>query len=314
MSFSRFSYAFSALILSAFLTFGCGRSNDSNVVSDPSDLTDETTATFEQPAPAGPTSEEPTPHVVTAQPKFDAKGVSVDLSEIAGFAGAPSAELEQWQNVKVVRGKGLLTKGALETFAAIPQLTEFLWIETTLEPDAADAFRAVMTKPTVKKIRLQGLRSAEDAAEFPSFALKTLAESKSLVDLDISGSAIDAANEFGLVDLARSFPALTKLNLYQTNVGDAGVEKLLPLADRLTWLNLDDAGISPASAANIAAFSNLTFLHVGRSTLDDASVLELAKLTKLEKIHITRSGVTETGANALREALPNCVVVSQPEN
>jgi len=44
----------------------------------------------------------------------------------------------------------------------------------------------------------------------------TLAESKSLVDLDISGSAIDAAKEFGLVDLVRSFPALTKLNLYQT--------------------------------------------------------------------------------------------------
>ena len=313
MSFSRFSYAFSALILSAFLTFGCGRSNDSNVVSDPSDLTDETTATFEQPAPAGPTSEEPTPPVVTAQPKFDAKGVSVDLSEIAGFAGTPSAELEQWQNVKVVRGKPADQRRA-RNIRRNPTADRISWIEAALESDAADAFRAVMTKPTVKKIRLQGLRSAEDAAEFPSFALKTLAESKSLVDLDISGSAIDAAKEFGLVDLARSFPALTKLNLYQTNVGDAGVEKLLPLADRLTWLNLDDAGISPASAANIAAFENLTFLHVGRSTLDDASVLELAKLTKLEKIHITRSGVTETGANALREALPNCVVVSQPEN
>lgn len=328
MAFSRSSYAFFALVLLSLLASGCGRSNPSYVVAPQADAPaktstsedayaviaqlhkSETSAPAPQPAPAAPEVKS----APKAEPKFDAKGVSVDLTEIDGFEGVSDADFAKWQSVKVVRGKGLLTKGALETFAKIPQIKEFLWTETSIESDAADQFAAVVQKSSVAKIRLQGLCVANHAGVFPTFALAALAQSPSLVDLDVSGSALDVAREFAKVDLTKSFPKLEKLNLYQTNAGDAGVDAILPLADRLTWLNLDDAGISPESASKIAQFTNLTFLHVGRSTLDDASVLQFSALTKLEKIHITRSAATEEGADALRKALPNCVVVSQPEN
>ena len=329
MTFSRSSRALSALVLLSLLASGCDRSNPSYVVAPQTDAPAKSSTNEDayaiiaqlhksEPPAVAPQSAPAAPEVKSApkaEPKFDAKGVSVDLTEVDGFDGVSDADFAKWQSVKVVRGKGLLTKGALETFAKIPQLKDFLWTEASVESDASAQFAALAQKPGVAKIRLQGLCVANQAERaFPAFALAALAQSPSLVDLDVSGSALDVAAEFGAIDLTKSFPRLQKLNLYQTNAGDAGVDAILPLADRLTWLNLDDAGISPKSAPKIAQFTNLTFLHVGRSTLDDASVSQFAALTKLEKIHITRSAATEEGADALRKALPNCVVVSQPEN
>lgn len=270
---------------------------------------------------------EKTPEVPTATlaplPKFDAliasgakidkSGKSLDLTGVEFFTGLDvSADAERWNAVKVVRGKGVLPSQALRAFAKLPNLTEFLWSDAVLSAATdLDAALAEFAKaPNLKKLRLTGLRNGE---KFPTAALVALAQAPQLADLDVSGSPATAA-DLTAVDWKNGFAKLTKLNLYQTQVGDAGVDALLPLTDRLTSLNLDDAKIGPASAKKIAQFTELTFLHVGRSTLDDASIAEFAKLGKLEKIHVTRSKATEAGADALRAALPNCEVVSQPEN
>lgn len=248
--------------------------------------------------------------------KIDKSGKSLDLTAVESLDGLDvAADAERWKAVKVVRGKGELTPETLRAFAKLPNLTEFLWsdaILTTAEETALQkAFADFGKTPRLKKLRLTGLRT--ENGRFPTAALVALAQAPQLADIDVSGSPATAA-DLAAVDWKTGFPKLTKLNLYQTQVGDAGVDALLPLADRLTSLNLDDAQIGPDSAAKIAQFTQLTFLHVGRSTLDDASVAEFAKLGKLAKIHITRSKATEAGADALRAALPNCEVVSQPEN
>ncbi len=247
--------------------------------------------------------------VKQVEPKFDPTGATVDLSECENYPG--DKDLARWSKVKVVRGKGALTAGALNTFAAAPALTEFLWSDAVVDDASIEAFARVANGAKLKKVRLTGLKTQDGA--FPTRVLQALASSPALADLDISGAPL-TSNELKQVDLAGGFKSLVKLNLYQTQVGDAGVDALLALTDRLTSLNLDDAGISSASAAKIATFSKLTFLHVGRSKIDDAGVAEFEKLTKLEKIHITRSEATEAGADKLRKALPGCVVVSQPEN
>ena len=257
-------------------------------------------------------SGQPTTSVTITPPKFDAKGTTVDLTESIGFVGATEEDLVKWRGIKVVRGKGVLTQGALKTFARCPSLTEFLWLDATLDSSSTEAFVELAKASNLKKVRLTGLRLS-DTNEFPDFALKALSQSPSLVDLDISGSPL-TADDLLKSNLTDGFKSLTKLNLYQTQVGDAGVDALLPFASRLTSLNLDDVGIGPDSASKIAQFTKLTFLHVGRSKLDDASVRQFAGLTRLEKIHVTRSAVTEAGADELRKALPNCIVVSQPEN
>lgn len=244
----------------------------------------------------------------------DKSGKSLDLTAVEnlnGFDGA--ADAERWNAVKVVRGKGVLTAQTLRAFTKLPNLTEFLWTGAVLaaDKDADAAFAEFAKSPKLKKLRLTGLQTKD--AQFPIAAFAALAQTPRLADIDVSGSPATAA-DLAAVDWKTGFAQLTKLNLYQTQVGDAGVDALLPLANRLTSLNLDDAQIGPQSASKIAQFTELTFLHVGRSTLDDASIAEFAKLGKLTKIHVTRSKATEAGADALRAALPNCEVVSQPEN
>ncbi|MBR2005767.1 MAG: hypothetical protein IKK39_05645 [Thermoguttaceae bacterium] len=272
-----------------------------------------------------PKAETPTPAVLPdfAQllalgAKIDQSGKSLDLTAVEkldGFDVAPDAE--RWNAVKVVRGQGRLTVQTLRALAKLPNLTEFLWSNATLATANSDdatfqgAFADLSKAPRLKKIRLTALRT--ENGKFPTAALVALAQTPQLADLDVSGASLTAA-DLAAVDWKNGFAKLTKLNLYQTKIGDAGVDALLPLTDRLTSLNLDDAQIGPDSAAKIAQFTELTFLHVGRSTLDDASIAQFAKLGKLAKIHVTRSKATEAGADALRAALPNCEVVSQPEN
>ena len=322
--------------LSATVPLGCGGSASSDVafIDDsaqfavaPSPTPAQTTpATVEATTPAQttPATVEATTPAQTTPATFDAlldsgatidkSGKSLDLigvEKLDGFNVA--ADAERWNAVKVVRGKGLLTAQTLRDFTKLPNLTEFLWSGALLsdETDADAAFAEFAKSPKLKKLRLTGLQT--ESGKFPTAALVALAQAPQLADLDVSGSPATAA-DLTAVDWKNGFAKLAKLNLYQTQVGDAGVDALLPLTDRLTSLNLDDAQIGPESAKKIAQFTELTFLHVGRSTLDDASIAEFAKLGKLEKIHVTRSKATEAGADALRAALPNCEVVSQPEN
>ena len=336
--------AFAVLSILTFpLTLGCGDSGRRNIRIVETDSQTLVYVEEKEPEVAPPKAETPletrrvyveeeTPKAETPTlaplPKFDeliASGAKIDKSgktldltaveKLDGFDGA--ADAERWNAVKVVRGKGRLTVRTLAAFAKLPNLTEFLWSDATLATANSDdaafqgAFADLSKAPRLKKLRLTGLQT--ENGKFPTVALVALAQAPQLADIDVSGSPATSA-DLAAVDWKTGFAKLTKLNLYQTQVGDAGVDALLPLTDRLTSLNLDDAQIGPDSAAKIAQFTELTFLHVGRSTLDDASIAEFAKLGKLAKIHVTRSKATEAGADALRAALPNCEVVSQPEN
>ena len=294
-------------------------------VADPAETTapvEEAVAPVE--TPEAPAEREETHPAPTSKDKasnakvevvVDAERSRIEITtESAAFDGfATDGERAQARQTKVVRGVGPITRRGMEELAlAAPTLVEFLWTDAQLDADAESAFQALAKAPRLKKVRLTGLRDGQ--GKFPSYVLSALSATPSLVDLDLSGSSQLSAAELADVNFKTGFQRLERLNFYGDPVGDAGVDAIMPLADRLVWLNLDDAGITSSSAPKIGRFQKLTFLHVGRSQIDDGSLREIAKLTKLEKVHITRSNATEAGAEELRRALPNCVVVSQPEN
>ena len=326
MAFSRFlrlcaSSAPIVLTLVAFSLTSCGRQSSLVVTLDEDQPVVENAPVAETPSDAAPSSDAApvqTPDAESAPSvswKIDDEKGTLEITGSGVFDGfGADFDKSRLAKIKVVRGSGAISADGLRVFAETPQLVEFLWLGATFpEGDAArDAFRVVVASaPKLRKVRLAGLKLQD--GEFPDYVMQTLAQAPNLQELDLSGSALTSED---LAPLASSgaFPKLAKLTFYQTSVDDQGVDTILPLADRITWLNLDDTKITPQVAPTLEQFANLTFLHVGRTTLDDSCVDSLAKLTKLEKIHVTRSNVTETGADKLRAALPNCAVISQPEN
>lgn len=214
------------------------------------------------------------------------------------LAGGIDAADEQLKNIRVVRGKGTISKELAGTFTRMPRLTEFLWVDLG---DSTEAVNSLAALP-VKKLRLCGLDIAPAAYTF-------LARLTNVEDLDLSGSSItDDACPY-LAEL----PKIKKLNLYQTAVGDRGLDSLAPLAGSVTWLNLDATAVSDTGVESLKTWTKLTFLHLGRTSIDDQAIGPLASLTGLEKLHVTRTQMSEEGMAALQEKLPSCQVVTRPE-
>lgn len=221
---------------------------------------------------------------------------SADFTEAGRPAAFSPDETPLWKSLRVLRGKGTLSDALAAQVPSCPDLTECLWLETEISPAG---LRAISNAGKLKKLRLTGLAAEPED-------LRALGQIPTLTELDLSGASL-SDEAMGVV---AEFPALTRLNLYQNRIGDAGVEKLLPLADRLVWLNLDDTQITDAAGPILSRFRSLKFLHLGRTKITDEIVDSLARLENLDTIHITRTGITEEGAARLRAALPDTEVIS----
>lgn len=214
--------------------------------------------------------------------------------------------IAEFSGVRVVRGAGLFEESLAETLSQMPRLTELLWTDAVTSDDALES---VAKLKELKKVRLSGLQTTPQTAAI-------LASFPALVDLDLSGSTVTDADMTPIYSAQK----LTKLNLYQTQISDAGVENLRgivrslfpsnALPTRLVSLNLDATRVTDAGVETLSIFPALTFLHLGRTAITDAAVESLAKLTKLEKLHVTRTGVTDSGVARLREELPQCEIVA----
>ena len=289
-----------ALVASAALCVGCER--ETNYIRVDDDSVVESAPQEATPAPETASAESAKP----AEPVFseDGKRVEIAVGDGEVFSGATDAA--RLAKVKVVRGSGRLSREGLLALSNASELVELLWSDAILVDEPGDAFAQLSRLPRLKKVRFVGL-CVEKTNEFPSGALDAFGRLPALEDLDVSGSPLASLSG---VDWKSAFPKLSRLNLYQTSVGNADVETLVPASDRLVWLNLDATQITPDCADALARFENLTFLHVGRTTLDDASLAKLGALKQLKKIHVTRTRATASGVDALRGALPNCEIVA----
>ena len=221
---------------------------------------------------------------------------SADFTAVSQSAAFSPDEISLWKSLRVLRGKGVFSDTLAKQIPSCSALTECLWLDTDISPDG---LKSLSGAEKLKKLRMTGLTADPDD-------LRPLQAFPALVELDLSGASL-SDEAMGIV---AGLPALTRLNLYQNKIGNEGVKNLLPLADQLVWLNLDDTRITDEVGPILGQFGKLKFLHLGRTKITDEIVGSLARLKSLETVHVTRTGITEEGAARLREALPNTEVIS----
>lgn len=112
----------------------------------------------------------------------------------------------------------------------------------------------------------------------------------------------------GLQHIER-LPKLTMLYLSGTRVTDDVVDHIKVL-DRLKALQLSHTGITDAGIAALKGFADLTHLGLDGTVVSDASVNVLASFKSLKYLNIADTDLTKDGRQQLREALPDCEVVT----
>ena len=119
-------------------------------------------------------------------------------------------------------------------------------------------------------------------------------------------TALNVAKEFGDAGLAPLVPIadkITSLDIARSKVTDGGLKALAGMK-HLKELHLEGTGITDAGLDHLKGLTDLEYLNLYNTKVTDAGIAKLAGLSKLDAIYLWQSGVTKAGVAALRAKLP----------
>lgn len=125
--------------------------------------------------------------------------------------------------------------------------------------------------------------------------LKALANSKSLVDLDVGLSAITDTGAKSIAMLS----TLQSLVVTDSEIGDAGIAAICKLP-RLQSLGLAGTKIMDAGMKHLASLKGLKSLYLTFVDATEAAYKSLEQLTELEDLSLYGTKVTDNGLKVLR--------------
>jgi uncharacterized protein YjbI with pentapeptide repeats len=165
--------------------------------------------------------------------------------------------------------------------------------------DLTDAdFKQLAGGMFVRRLNLSGTPTNDDRLGLLQAAM--------LEDLNLSGTKVSDA---GLRHLSM-LPAVMHLCLANTDITDEGIKTLGSM--RLRTLDLSGTKITDAGLAHLGnaygVAGQLHSLNLSNTAIMDHSVESLRKLSRLERLDLRQTKVTDSGIQAIREALPDCVV------
>lgn len=120
-----------------------------------------------------------------------------------------------------------------------------------------------------------------------------------LFDSDISDAS--------LLRLLRQMPDLEQLNLRQVQVGDA-LARELPSWPGLTFVSLDSSRITNDGLSPLCELPNLRELSLVETRISDDGLESLQRMQQLKQLMVDHTWMSAKGILALRDALPNCSV------
>jgi mono/diheme cytochrome c family protein len=176
-----------------------------------------------------------------------------------------------------------------------------------------------MMKPTSLLLALalamaQAVHAADDkAAADPAVAAamqKVNATGASLMPIAADAkayrfTALNVAKEFGDAGLEPLGPIADKiasLDIARSKVTDAGLKAVSGMK-HLKELHLEGTTIGDAGLDNLKGLSELEYLNLYGTKVTDAGIAKLASLTKLKSLYLWQSGVTKAGVTALKAKL-----------
>lgn len=127
-------------------------------------------------------------------------------------------------------------------------------------------------------------------------------------DLDLTGTDI---TDVGLEQVAQ-IPTLQSLRLKGTAVTDAGLDALVALPD-LKLLDVGRTAVSDAGLKPIARIETLNYLLLHNTRVTDTGLKLLTSCRNLKGINLIGTQVTADGMEALRDELPECVVIAEED-
>jgi len=119
-------------------------------------------------------------------------------------------------------------------------------------------------------------------------------------------TALNVAKEFGDAGLEPLVPIADKiasLDIARSKVTDAGLKALAGMKN-LKELHLEGTGITDAGLDQLKGLAELEYLNLYNTKVTDAGMGKLAGLGKLNAIYLWQTGVTKAGVAALRAKLP----------
>jgi Leucine-rich repeat (LRR) protein len=190
-----------------------------------------------------------------------------------------------------------ITDQGCKALSSLTELQEAMFLRCPVGPGA---LVAVSQASSLTKLNLRGTKvSSSDIAQ----GLEKLV---ALKDLEVSETSLDDAALKTIIEL----PMLESLNLWRTQVTDAGLKVLEN--SKLKKLNLDDLpGVTDAGLESVIKIPQLEWLHLGKTKVTDRGLLTLSQLTNLSELRVNDTAVTEAAVEQLGKALPALKVVAK---
>ena len=119
-------------------------------------------------------------------------------------------------------------------------------------------------------------------------------------------TALNVAKEFGDAGLEPLLPIadkITSLDIARSKVTDVGLKALAGMK-HLKELHLEGTGITDAGLDQLKDLEELEYINLYSTKVTDAGMARLAALSKLKAIYLWQSGVTKAGVAALKAKLP----------
>ena len=128
-------------------------------------------------------------------------------------------------------------------------------------------------------------------------------------ELDLTGTQV---HDESLVVL-QQLPNLQSLKLKGTRISSVGMTSLAQISS-LVLLDASNTAVTDDGLVQASQWANLRYLSLNNTTVTDISIPYLTSIKTLKGLSLLNTGVTAEGTQLLKEALPDCLVVTRLEN